>query len=109
MVLKNYFLFLLLIISGCSSSKKNNGEEKNETNIELIAAREKVPGITMEQLRLGNKIYTRDCSGCHALHKTSEFTAEQWHPILTKMFVKSKISDSATKALITGYVIAKSK
>ncbi len=107
-MLKKYFLFLLLIINGCSSSK-NTRKEKNEANIELTSAREKVPGITMQQLRLGNKIYTRDCSSCHALHKPSEFTAEKWHPILTKMFVKSKISDSATKALITGYVIAKSK
>lgn len=104
--MKNYFLFLLLIISACSSSKKNNAEEKNT---ELISARKKVPGITIQQLRLGDKTYTRDCSGCHALHKPSEFTAEQWHPILVKMFVKAKISDNETKALITDYVIAKSK
>ncbi len=96
-------------MSGCSSSKKNIGEENKETNIELISAREKVPGITIQQLRLGNKMYIRDCSGCHALHKPSEFTAEKWHPILDTMFVKAKISDSATKVLITGYVIAKSK
>ncbi len=108
--MKNYFLFLILVISACTSSKKINIQEKNpDANVELILANKKVPGITMQQLRLGNKIYTRDCSGCHALHKPSEFTAEQWHPILTKMFVKSKISDSATKALITRYVIAKSK
>jgi cytochrome c5 len=96
-------------MNGCSSSKKNSTEEKNETNIELISARKKVPGITMQQLRLGNKIYIRDCSGCHALHKPSEFTAEKWPPILDTMFVKAKISDSATKALITDYLIAKSK
>ncbi len=106
-VLKTYFLFLLMILSACSSSKKST--EAKYVDTELTAATLKVPGITIEQLKLGNKIYTRDCSGCHRLHKPSEYTTEQWHPILARMFVKSKISDSTTKILISNYVIAKSK
>ncbi len=94
----------MLGIGACTSGKINA-----EKNTQLKLAKEKVPGITMERLKLGEKVYIRDCSGCHALHKPSEFTIEQWQPILIKMFVKSKISDSITKALITDYVIANSK
>ena len=108
--MKNYLLLLLLLISACTSSKKNNLDEKSTVeNIELNAAKEKVPGITMEQLKHGSRLYIRNCSGCHALHKPSQFTARQWQPILVKMFEKSKIRDSATKTLITDYLVAKSK
>jgi len=54
-------------------------------------------------------MYIRDCSGCHALKNPVNYTTEQWYPILTRMFVKSKITDSITKDLITDYVISKSK
>lgn len=107
-ILKIFFLFLLLCITACTSSKKIIPKEEN-ANIELSLAKEKVPGITMQQLKSGSKIYIRSCSGCHALRKPSAFTAEQWHPILAKMFIRSKISDSTTRSLITDYVIAKSK
>jgi cytochrome c5 len=102
------FLFLLFAVIACTSSKNTN-TKNDEANPELLLAREKVPGITMERLRSGNKAYMRRCSGCHALHKSSQFTAQQWHPILIKMFEKAKVRDSTTKTLITDYLVAKSK
>jgi Dihaem cytochrome c. len=104
------FLFLFFVIAACTSSKNTNTKEKNDdANPELIAAKQKVPGITMEMLRSGSRAYIRRCSGCHALHKPSQFTAQQWHPILIKMFEKAKVRDSTTRILITDYLAAKSK
>lgn len=103
-----YLFFVLLMVCACTPSK-NTDTKKDEFNPELILAKERVPGITMEQLKHGGRLYIRNCSGCHALHKPSQFTAQQWQPILIKMFEKSKILDSATRILITDYVVAKSK
>ena len=95
----------MIIISSCTSSKSS--VEKLST--EVINARKKVPGITSTQLREGNKIYIRDCSGCHALKDPYAYSAIQWEPILKRMFVKAKITDSTQQKLIADYVIAKSK
>ena len=102
------FLFLSLAFTACTSSKNSN-TKNDEANPELIAAKEKVPGITMERLRSGSRAYIRRCSGCHALHKPSQFTVQQWHPILLKMFEKAKVRDSTTRILMTDYLVAKSK
>lgn len=106
---KYKYLFFLLVFTCACTSSKNTDTKKDEANPELILARERVPGITMEQLKHGNRLYTRNCSACHALHKPEQYTVQQWHPILVKMFEKSKIRDSATKTLITNYLVAKSK
>jgi hypothetical protein len=102
------FIFLLFAVAACTPSNNLN-KEKDDANTELLLAREKVPGITMEQLKQGNRMYIRKCSGCHALHKPSQFTPQQWHPILIKMFEKAKVKDSTTKVLIRNYLVAKSR
>lgn len=99
--ISTFFLFLLFAVSACTSSKN--------INTRLAAAQTKVPGITMEQLNLGKKTYIRSCAGCHALKDPAKYTPAKWEPILKKMFVKAKISDSTKILLITNYVIAKSK
>ena len=106
--MKKYFIFLLVIIAACSTSKKNISVEKS-TKTELTLAKEKVPGITNKRLKLGKKIYIQDCSGCHALKDPYAYTATQWDPILKRMFVKAKVTDSTDKKLISDYVISKSK
>ena len=101
-------VYLSIVLIACTSSKNSN-VHGDESDPELVLAKEKVPGITMDQLKHGSRMYIRKCSGCHALHKPSQFTAQQWHPILNKMFERSKVKDSTTKILITNYLIAKSK
>lgn len=95
---------MLFAISACTSSKKNI-----DANTELAKAQIKVPGITLEQLSYGKKIYIRDCTACHALKNPAKYTVVQWTPILKRMFVKAKVTDSTARKLISDYVIAKSK
>ena len=102
------FLFLLLTVTACTSSK-NTDNKKNELNPELVLAQQRVPGITMERLKHGDRMYIQNCSACHALPSPTKFTAQQWQPILIKMFVNAKIKDTTTKTLIIDYIVAKSK
>ena len=95
-------LLAICIISGACSPSKSIDKE-------LEAAQQKVPGITFAQLTEGRKMYIRTCAGCHALKDPSKYTPVKWQPILAKMFVKAKVSESARVALITDYVMAKSK
>ena len=76
---------------------------------ELAKAIVKVPGMTAERLAEGNKIYIQDCTRCHGMKEPSNFTSAQWEPILLRMFVKAKLTDEHEKAIITDYVMAKSK
>ncbi len=112
--MKKDFLFLILLpfLLACTSSSKD------KTNIlsvlptsayELSNAQLKVPGITMERLSAGKKIYISKCSGCHALKNPSSYTVDKWEPILQKMFVKAKLTDEEEKMLIRDYVMAISK
>ena len=49
------------------------------------------------------KLYDARCSACHALHEPTEFTANQWPPILHTM-VKNAALDPEQAALVTKYL-----
>lgn len=53
----------------------------------------------------GRTLYENNCAKCHKLYDTSDYTAEQWSPILERMKKKAKIDD-ATTAKIYAYVTA---
>lgn len=49
------------------------------------------------------KLYQTRCSACHAVHKPTEFTANQWPEIL-KIMAKNAALQPADLALITEYL-----
>jgi trimethylamine-N-oxide reductase cytochrome c-type subunit TorC len=53
-------------------------------------------------------LYGARCSACHALHKTTEFTANQW-PTIVKTMAKNAALQPEQAALITQYVQTHSK
>lgn len=110
---KNFLFFILILfLLACTSSSKNKTNTLSilptSTN-ELSDAQLKVPGITMERLSAGKKIYILKCSGCHALKNPSLYSVDKWEPILQKMFIKAKLTDEEEKMLIRDYVMAISK
>lgn len=108
--MKKCFIILLASIVACHSTKKITTAEKSpEISPELQHAQAKIPGITMDRLTSGSKIYAQDCTRCHALKEPANYTIEQWEPILTRMYIKANITDEGEKTLIRDYVIAKSK
>jgi len=91
-------------VLACVSGSKLQPEDKD-----LPAAVQKMPGITMDELNQGYKLYIDNCSACHRLHKPDEFTIPQWNKILPEMFSKAKLVSDHKKELIRNYVIALSK
>lgn len=110
--MKKCFIILLAGIMACHSTKKIATVEAPkvpEVSPELQHAQAKVPGITMDRLTAGSKTYIQDCARCHALKEPSNYTMEQWDPILKRMYLKAKITDEGEQTLIRDYVMAKSK
>jgi cytochrome c2 len=112
-------ILVVIILAACSSSKnnastkntKNSGTKKTVVTInpELERAQAKVPGITMKDLSAGRSLFIERCSNCHALKNPSDYTPQQWEPILARMTMKAHIYDDAQKLLIRNYVVANSK
>jgi Dihaem cytochrome c len=64
--------------------------------------------VPLETLVQGRDLYVNKCGSCHNLHLPSQYTNQQWHPILIKMQIKAKLSDSQMK-LISRYIETNTK
>lgn len=84
---------LLGITVACSSSKK--------TVAETVKAPEKV---LSPELAEGKVLYENNCGKCHGLYNPSDFTKEQWVPIVNRMQRKAKITD-AQRDLVFNYLV----
>lgn len=94
----------IVAVVGCATVSKLQPKQE-----ELSAMQQKVPGVTLDRVVAGYKLYKSKCSGCHGLHSPEEYTAAQWNKNLEEMFPKAKLSDDASKSLIRDYLYAKSK
>lgn len=59
--------------------------------------------VSLETLIQGRNLYINKCASCHNLYLPSQYTKQQWIPILIKMQVKAKLTDSQIK-LIGSYI-----
>ncbi len=53
----------------------------------------------------GKSLYENRCGNCHPLVKTTDFTREQWGPIIQRMQIQAKTTDEET-AKIYNYITA---
>ena len=51
----------------------------------------------------GKSLYENKCGNCHALFKTTDFSKEEWGPIVARMQIKAKIDNEQT-AKIYNYI-----
>ncbi|HMI06706.1 MAG TPA: cytochrome c [Flavobacterium sp.] len=56
-------------------------------------------------LEEGKSLYENDCAKCHGLYKPTDFTREEWGPIMAKMQIKARITDEET-ASIYNYILS---
>ena len=115
--MKKFSIILLLGLIACgSASKIKNSTTTLPAPVAGSGTRDQVsgikngefPGVTTE--KQAYKIYIRSCTSCHALKDPAKYTAEQWEPILPKMFVKAKLTSSEHEmAAIRDYVMARAK
>src|SRR6185295_3950795 len=59
------------------------------------------PGLKLEDLQNGRKLYVGNCGACHALYLPSEYGNDRWDKIMMKMQFKAKIDDKAASTILT--------
>lgn len=79
------------------------------TNEQLAAMQQKMPGVTMENVKAGYILYSQKCAGCHQLYHPDKYTFSQWNNILSKMFPRAKLPGEEQQKLIKEYLHALSK
>jgi cytochrome c5 len=96
------YIALVFVLLGCTAKKvvvpdvtaneTNNIKEKvlSPTAVEVEVNK---LVVTNEVLVEGKNLFEANCAKCHGLYNKSDFTAEQWTPILKRMQGYAKISD----------------
>ncbi|HUR10293.1 MAG TPA: hypothetical protein VM012_02920 [Flavitalea sp.] len=96
-------IFACSFLIGCAAQKFT------PTQAALASMQQKVPGITMENIQAGYKLYTEKCAGCHKLYQPVKYSVSQWDEILPKMIPRAKVTDTGNQTLIRNYLHALSK
>ena len=94
------FLVPVLLSYSCASLVPLPRQE------DLVRVSGDYPGIRLQDLQLGRKIFIANCAGCHFLHPPSELSVAQWEKVLGRMRIKARLDNDATDkvlAYITTY------
>lgn len=76
---------------------------------ETLFDADKAPALaTLEKLRDGRRILITSCSTCHRAYSPSEYSKEEWKPIIPKMSALASLGKGDEKKL-KAYVILASK
>jgi len=59
--------------------------------------------VPLQTLTQGRELYVNKCASCHNLHLPSQFTKQQWDPIMNRMQKKAKLTDSQ-REMISRYL-----
>jgi len=116
-------LFIVVIFAACTANKTRQAKNvepppvvetkpvlKNGTYApgvdEVNAMQAKFPGVTLEKLTAGYKIYTEGaCTKCHNSNNIYKYSATAWTNILEDMSEKAKLTDSEKDA-VSKYVMS---
>lgn len=94
------FLFMV-VMAGCS--------KKTIPATTAVPSKMTVPAVELtESLKAGKQLYMSKCGNCHSLKRTEDYTAAAWSPIMDRMAVKARLSES-DKMTVLAYVQAFSK
>ena len=72
----------------------------------VTEAKPPVVATLSAELAEGKSLFENNCAKCHKLYAPSDFTAEQWTPIVLRMQKKAKIQD-AEREKIYNYLTMK--
>jgi len=115
-------IFTVVVFAACSANKAKQSKSvetppvaakpalKNGTYApgidEVNAIQTKYPGVTLEKLTAGYKIYTEGaCTKCHNSNNIYKYSATAWTNILEDMSEKAKLTDSEKDA-VSKYVMS---
>ena len=95
---------LAIIIYSCAS-KSNVSTATLPKKIETTVSTKEVATLSPE-IAKGKELYENNCAKCHILYETSQFSAEEWKPIVARMRKKAHLEDLQAQ-LIYNYVTMK--
>ena len=81
---------LSVIIYSCASKSNAPTASANETRPAAV----KTPATAMTpELAEGKGLYENNCAKCHKLYAPSDFSSEEWKPIVARMQKKAHLDD----------------
>ena len=116
-------LFVVVIFAACSANKKRQSKSDEAPTAvetkpvikngkyapgmeEVNAVQTKFPGVTLEYLTAGYKIYTEGaCTKCHNSNNIYKYSASAWTNIIEDMSRKAKLTDTEKDA-VSKYVMS---
>ena len=93
-----------IVLAGCATVSKLRPVESD-----LTIMQQKVPGISLEKIQQGFRLYKFTCAGCHYLPKPNSYTINEWQKVLPEMLQRAKLESEKDEQLIKNYLFAKSK
>jgi len=103
--LKKYIIILsVAFLASCSAKIIMPSQSDAERG------RSKFPGLTVDDLNQGEKLFNTKCTQCHGPKRPKSWTEEQWRKIVPAMAEKATISGKkeitqADQDLVLKYVI----
>jgi cytochrome c5 len=78
---------LATIIYSCASKTALATTEVKKDEIKFAT-------VITPELAEGKSLYENNCAKCHSLYNASDFNAEQWKPIVSRMTPKAKLDEA---------------
>ena len=89
-----------VIVYSCKTQQTISPTSETNSNIANLS--------NEEILKKGEDLYSLRCGRCHGLPTPSEFTVDEWKPIMVRMAPKAKLNAEETNRLLA-YVNANAK
>ncbi len=94
--------FVAALILSCNATKTAVAETPPPPPPVEVAAK------PAEAHAKGQSLYDNNCAKCHKLYAATDFSQEEWKPILARMQKKARLDD-AEMGLITNYLFSLQK
>ncbi len=91
---------LLIVLAACS--------KKTVPTSTQASATDKPASTTPDLAVSGKQIFEAKCGRCHSLRSPSEFTSQEWRPIMNRMADKAKLTTDEKTQVLT-YVMQEAK
>ncbi len=92
-------LLALALVGGCARSNAPIA-----TSADAARVAQRWPGITVDELNAGRKLYVGHCGTCHLPPRPGDFAPESWPGHVSEMRERSGL-DVASGVLVERYVV----
>ncbi len=103
-IISGVFFLALILSCGTKSAVSTRTETNSKTDEVAVDPKKAVKNVVMTQaLAEGKESYENNCAKCHKLFEPTEYSKENWAPILVEMQMKAKLND-VEMASISNYI-----